>query len=218
MNSLISDQQVAERVANIENLICQKAERDVTLIAVTKGFTSEAINAARKAGIKNFGENYAQEMLGKSHSITADNEIIWHFIGQMQTNKVRKISDLVQVWHSVTSLKLAKEIKRRSQSSTILIQVNIGDRGNQMGVDQTDLPTFLEEIRELELDVRGLMTMGIAGDAVGTREAFSELRRLADEHELVECSMGMSQDLEIALECGATMLRVGTGIFGNRRN
>jgi len=216
MNASILSEQIAERVAIIESLIQQRAQRDVTLIAVTKGFTSEAIEAAKKAGIVNFGENYAQEM--KAKSLNLEEDCVWHFIGQMQSNKVRKISKLVQVWHSVTSLKLAKEIEKRSEFSDVLVQVNMDKRGNNMGVDQLDLPVFLRQLQGLKINVRGLMTMGIAGDPEGTRKIFTDLRWLADVHELPDCSMGMSGDLEIALECGTTMLRIGTGIFGNRSN
>ena len=214
MNASILSEQIAERVAIIESLIQQRAQRDVTLIAVTKGFTSEAIKAAKKAGIVDFGENYAQEM--KAKSLNLEEDCVWHFIGQMQSNKVRKISKLVQVWHSVTSLKLAKEIEKRSEFSDVLVQVNMDKRGNHMGVDQIDLPVFLRQLQGLNINVRGLMTMGIPGDPEGTRKFFTDLRRLADVHELPDCSMGMSGDLEIALECGTTMVRVGTGIFGNR--
>ena len=214
MNHSFLNQQIAERVGAIESLIRQKADREVTLIAVTKGFTLEAIDAAKKAGIVNFGENYAQEMKAKNLDIKDD--CTWHFIGQLQSNKVRKICDMVQVWHSVTSMKLAKEIEKRSEFSDVLLQVNMGDNGNNLGIEQNDLPVFLEQLHEMRINVRGLMTMGVAGDLERTRKIFTALRRLADIHELPDCSMGMSGDLEIALECGTTMLRVGTGIFGNR--
>ena len=214
MNSSFLDQQIAERVGAIENLIRQRADREVTLIAVTKGFTIKEIDAAKRAGIVNFGENYAQEM--KAKNLDIEDECIWHFIGQLQSNKVRKISHMVQVWHSVTSMKLAKEIEKRSEFSNILLQVNMGTRGNNLGIDPSHLPVFLEQLQGMKVNVRGLMTMGVAGDLESTRKIFTSLRRLADLHELPDCSMGMSGDLEIALECGTTMLRVGTGIFGNR--
>ena len=92
----------------------------------------------------------------------------------------------------------------------------MGDNGNNLGIEQNDLPVFLEQLHEMRINVRGLMTMGVAGNLERTRKIFTALRRLADIHELPDCSMGMSGDLEIALECGTTMLRVGTGIFGNR--
>jgi len=214
MNPSFLDQQIAERVGAIENLIRQRADREVTLIAVTKGFTIKEIDAAKKAGIVNFGENYAQEM--KAKNLDIEDECIWHFIGQLQSNKVRKISHMVQVWHSVTSMKLAKEIEKRSEFSDILLQVNMGNRGNNLGIDPSHLPVCLEQLQGMKVNVRGLMTMGVAGDLESTRKIFTSLRRLADLHELPDCSMGMSGDLEIALECGTTMLRVGTGIFGNR--
>jgi len=214
MSPSFLDQQITERVGAIENLIRQRADREVTLIAVTKGFTIKEIDAAKRAGIVNFGENYAQEMKAKNPDV--EDEYIWHFIGQLQSNKVRQISHMVEVWHSVTSMKLAKEIEKRSEFSDILLQVNMGSRGNDLGIDPSLLPVFLEQLQGMKVNVRGLMTMGVAGDLESTRKNFTSLRRLADIHELPDCSMGMSGDLEIALECGTTMLRVGTGIFGNR--
>ncbi len=214
MNPSFLDQQITERIGAIENLIRQRADREVTLIAVTKGFTIKEIDAAKRAGIVNFGENYAQEM--KAKNLDIEDECIWHFIGQLQSNKVRKISHMVQVWHSVTSMKLAKEIEKRSEFSDILLQVNMGNRGNNLGIYPSHLPVCLEQLQGMKVNVRGLMTMGVAGDLESTRKIFTSLRRLADLHELPDCSMGMSGDLEIALECGTTMLRVGTGIFGNR--
>ena len=214
MTSSFLSQQIAERVGAIESLIRQRADREVTLIAVTKGFTVKEIDAAKRAGIVNFGENYAQEM--KAKNLDTEDECIWHFIGQLQSNKVRQICHMVQVWHSVTSMKLAKEIEKRSEFSDILLQVNMDNRGNNLGINQSDLPVFLEQLQGMKINVRGLMTMGVAGDLESTRKNFISLRRLADIHGLPDCSMGMSGDLEIALECGTTMLRIGTGIFGNR--
>ena len=214
MGTSNQDQELIDRIESIKTLIQKKATREVTLIAVTKGFGYEAISAAQKAGLKHFGENYAQELLTKSQNLHENCN--WHFIGQLQTNKVKKISNLVKVWHSVTSIKLAKEIEKRSQNADVLIQVNIGPEGNRMGINASNLPSFLEDMQSLKVNVRGLMTMGAAGDPEQTRTIFSTLRDLADTHELEDCSMGMSGDLEIALECGSTMLRIGTAILGNR--
>ena len=216
MNISPYEQLVIEKVSYIKSSISRKADRDVTLIAVTKGFGQEAVKAADKAGIPDLGENYAQEIQTKSQGYRGS--FLWHFIGQLQTNKVRKICGVVGMWHSVTSLKLAGEIAKRSPGAPVLIQVNSGGPANQMGVSEHDLPAMVESIRNLDLHVRGLMTMGIAGDPDGTRSVFSKLRELADDLELEDCSMGMSADMDIALECGTTMLRIGKGIFGNRVN
>ena len=109
-------EKIQERLEEINKIIDAKAQNQVNLIAVTKGFTHEEVNVATELGIKNFGENYAQELLTKNPLVDA--EISWHFIGQLQSNKIRKVSHLVDVWHSVTSLKLAREIHNRNDQAT----------------------------------------------------------------------------------------------------
>ena len=208
-------EEIKERLEEINKIIDAKAQNPVTLIGVTKGFTHEEVNIANKLGIKNFGENYAQELLTKNP--LADPEISWHYIGQLQSNKIRKISHLVDVWHSVTSLKLAKEIHKRNDQAQILLQVSLMGPSNSKGFEVEQLPQLISELRNKNIDISGLMTMGVPGDMVATRVVFKELRKLADTFELPECSMGMSDDFEIALESGASMIRVGSAIFGNRR-
>ena len=208
-------EEIKERLEEINEIIDAKAQKPVTLIGVTKGFTHEEVNIASELGIKNFGENYAQELLTKNPLV--DPEISWHFIGQLQSNKIRKISHLVDVWHSVTSLKLAREIHKRNDQAQILLQVSLMGPSNSKGFEVEQLPQLISELRDMNIDISGLMTMGVPGDMVATRVVFKELRKLADTFELPECSMGMSDDFEIALESGASMIRVGSAIFGNRR-
>ena len=208
-------EEIKERIQEINKIIDAKAQNPVTLIGVTKGFTHEEVNIASELGIKNFGENYAQELLTKNPLV--DPEISWHYIGQLQSNKIRKISHLVDVWHSVTSLKLAREIHKRNDQAQILLQVSLMGPSNSKGFEVEQLPQLISELRDMNIDISGLMTMGVPGDMVATRVVFKELRKLADTFELPECSMGMSDDFEIALESGASMIRVGSAIFGNRR-
>ena len=208
-------EEIKERLQEINKIIDAKAQNPVTLIGVTKGFTHEEVNIASELGIKNFGENYAQELLTKNPLV--DPEISWHYIGQLQSNKIRKISHLVDVWHSVTSLKLAREIHKRNDQAQILLQVSLMGPSNSKGFEVEQLPQLISELRDMNIDISGLMTMGVPGDKVATRVVFKELRKLADTFELPECSMGMSGDFEIALESGASMIRVGSAIFGNRR-
>jgi len=207
--------EIEERLEEINGIIDAKAQNPVTLIGVTKGFTHEEVNIASELGIKNFGENYAQELLRKNPLV--DPEISWHYIGQLQSNKIRKISHLVDVWHSVTSLKLAREIHQRNDQAQILLQVSLMGPSNSKGFEVEQLPQLISDLRDMNIDVSGLMTMGVPGDMVATRVAFKKLRKLADTFELPECSMGMSDDFEIALESGASMIRVGSAIFGNRK-
>ena len=215
MTSETYSEEIKERLEEINEIIDAKAQNPVTLIGVTKGFTHEEVNIASELGIKNFGENYAQELLTKNPLV--DPEISWHYIGQLQSNKIRKISHLVDVWHSVTSLKLAREIHKRNDQAQILLQVSLMGPSNSKGFEVEQLPQLISELRDMNIDISGLMTMGVPGDMVATRVVFKELRKLADTFELPECSMGMSDDFEIALESGASMIRVGSAIFGNRR-
>ena len=208
-------EQIRERLEEINEIIAAKAQNQVDLIAVTKGFTHEEVNVASELGIKNFGENYAQELLAKNPLVDA--EISWHYIGQLQSNKVRKISHLVDVWHSVTSLKLAREIHKRNDQAKILLQISVMGPSNSKGFEIEELPDLISRLRDENIDVSGLMTMGVPGDMAATRVVFERLRKLADTFELSECSMGMSGDFEIALESGSSMIRVGSAIFGNRR-
>ena len=207
-------EQIRERLGDINEIIAAKAQNQVNLIAVTKGFTHEEVNVASELGVKNFGENYAQELLAKN--LLVDSEINWHYIGQLQSNKIRKISHLVDVWHSVTSLKLAREIHKRNDQAKILLQVSLLGPSNSKGFEIEELPDLILKLRDEKIDVSGLMTMGVPGDIVATRFVFERLRKLADTFELSECSMGMSDDFEIALESGSSMIRVGSAIFGNR--
>ena len=215
MTSETYSEEIKERLQEINKIIDAKAQNPVTLIGVTKGFTHEEVNIASELGIKNFGENYAHELLTKNPLV--DPEISWHYIGQLQSNKIRKISHLVDVWHSVTSLKLAREIHKRNDQAQILLQVSLMGPSNSKGFEVEQLPQLISELRDMNIDISGLMTMGVPGDMVATRVVFKELRKLADTFELPECSMGMSDDFEIALESGASMIRVGSAIFGNRR-
>ena len=208
-------EEIKERLEEINKIIDNKAQNPVTLVGVTKGFTHEEVNISSKLGIKNFGENYAQELLTKNPLV--EPEISWHFIGQLQSNKIRKISHLVDVWHSVTSLKLAREIHNRNDQAKILLQVSVLGPSNSKGFEVEELPDLIFQLRDENIDVSGLMTMGVPGDMVATRFVFERLRKLADTFELSECSMGMSDDFEIALESGSSMIRIGSAIFGNRR-
>ena len=208
-------EKIQDQLEEINEIVAAKAQNQVNLIAVTKGFTHEEVNVATELGIKNFGENYAQELLAKNPLVDA--EIKWHFIGQLQSNKIKKVSHLVDVWHSVTSLKLAREIHNRNDQAKILLQVSVSGPSNSKGFEVEELPDLISQLRDENIDVSGLMTMGVPGDMVATRFVFKRLRQLADTFELSECSMGMSDDFEIALECGSSMIRIGSAIFGNRR-
>jgi pyridoxal phosphate enzyme (YggS family) len=216
--------EVADRAEAVRERI-RRAGGDpdqVRLLAVTKGFDAAAVRAALAAGLLDVGENYAQELLAKAEALATAGAAEarpaprWHFVGRLQSNKIRKLAPYVDLWQSVDRLTLGTEIARRAPGAAVLAQVNLTDETTKGGCPPAELPGLLDGLRALELDVRGLMTVGPLDAPETARPAFRELRRLSDEHGLAERSMGMSEDLEVAVEEGTTMVRVGTALFGPR--
>lgn len=209
--------QVAERVAELRAVVERHAVRPVSIVAVTKRFGPDAVAAAVAAGIHDMGENYAQELAAKAAATGGiEPPVRWHFIGHVQRNKVRTVADVVSCWHTVDTVRLGAEIARRAPGARVLVQVNATGAPNQSGVEAADVGRLIDELRSLDLDVAGLMTIGAAGDVDESRLVFERVRALADSLELTECSMGMSGDLVEALRSGSTMVRVGTALFGVR--
>ena len=186
----------------------------LTLVAVSKGQPVVALQAARAAGLDDLGESYAQELDDKVDEVGAD--VRWHFIGNLQRNKVRLIAPFVHLWQSVDRLSLAGEIARRAPGAQILVQVNLTGAEQQGGCPPERTLAVVEGCRDLGLDVRGLMGIGPRGSDDEIRRAFARLRAEVDRLGLAECSMGMSGDLEAAVAEGATILRVGSALFGPR--
>ena len=212
-----------ERVRERIEGACQRAGREssaVTLIGVTKTVGAEAVVEAYKAGLRDFGENRVQEALAKIDAV--EQECIgsrWHMIGHLQTNKVKIAAGRFGIIHSVDSVRLANEISRRCESDVpVLIEVNVAQDAAKFGFAPEEVAAALREIAVLpHLDVRGLMTIAPqTNNPEETRQTFRRLRELRDELALDELSMGMSGDFEVAIEEGATMIRVGTAIFGPR--
>jgi hypothetical protein len=189
-------------------------DASVVLLAVTKGFGPEAIEAALAAGCNAIGENYAQELVAKRDA-AAGAEV--HFIGQLQTNKVRQIAGLVQVYETVDRARLADEIGKRQPGASVLLQVDTSDEPGKGGCPLDELDALADSARAAGLDVRGLMTVGpTTGGADAARGGFRLVRAAADRLGLSVCSMGMSGDLEIAVQEGSTEVRVGSALFGPR--
>lgn len=225
---------IADNLRRIEGLIAQaalKAGRDpesVRLVAVSKTKPAEDVAQAYACGQKIFGENYVQELVAKKAQLPEG--ITWHFIGSLQSNKVRQIAGMVDLIHSVDRISLAREIDRQwgvlGRSCDILIQVNISREATKSGTSREELLALLREVAELpHLKVRGLMTMPpFFDDPEGARPYFRALRELSQEVaaaaipgvEMRELSMGMSGDFEVAIEEGATLVRVGSALFGER--
>ena len=192
--------------------------RDVRIVAVTKGFDVTAPRAAMTAGLTMLGENYAQELVAKDDALDADERALaqWHFIGRLQRNKVKLLAGRIAVWQSVDRAELLDEIARRAPSAVVMVQVDLSGEPQKGGAPFADVPALVARGRDLGLDVCGLMGVGPAGPAEAARPGFRSLVALADELGLRERSIGMSHDLEVAVEEGATLVRVGTALFGDR--
>lgn len=212
---MIEPVEVSDRVRAIQEDARRITGHSVTLIAVTKSFGCDAIEAAVAAGCEGVGENYAQEVLEKAKAGCLKAPL--HFIGALQSNKIRQIAPFVSMWQSVDRASLVAGIAQHSPGAEVLLQVNTTGEGSKSGVSARDLDPLRKQAEEAGLAVKGLMTLGPTS---GTRDqrigAFRTLRALVEAQNLEICSMGMSDDYLEALECGATMLRIGSGLFGAR--
>lgn len=225
---------IAENYAEVNSKVLQACDRvhrnhkEVTLIAVSKTKPLEDLKEAYLAGARDFGENKVQEMLDKIPQLPED--IRWHMIGHLQRNKVKYIVDKVYMIHSVDSFRLAEEISREAVKKNvtvkILIEVNVGEEESKFGVSVEETADLVEKIAALPgIAVEGLMTIApYVTDPGENRDIFKQLRNLAvdiskkniDNVNMNVLSMGMTGDYQVAVEEGATLVRVGTGIFGER--
>jgi pyridoxal phosphate enzyme (YggS family) len=208
----------------------QAAGRDpatIQLVAVSKTKPPESIREAYAAGQRAFGENYAQELASKAAVLADLPELEWHFIGHLQTNKAKIAAKFARVVHTVDSTALARELGRRAMTGratplAVLIEVNVAGETQKAGVSPGEIREVMDAVREQpSLALRGLMTVPPQGDRAAARRVYETLVTLRNLHgggaELPELSMGMSDDLETAIACGATCVRVGTAIFGARQ-
>jgi PLP dependent protein len=225
---------IEERLSRIRSVIEQAATgagrkpEDVALVAVSKTRTSNELKECIAAGQTLFGENYVQELCSKAAELQG--QARWHFIGHLQSNKVKHIAGLTEMIHSVDRLSLAEEINRQwgriNSVCDILIQVNIAEEATKSGTTAEDALQLVRAVSQLpNIRIRGLMTMPpFFDDPEGARPFFSALRHLSLQIaaetipgvEMTELSMGMSGDFEVAIQEGATLVRVGTAIFGER--
>ena len=201
---------------------CQRAGRergDVTLLAVTKVFPVSAIQAAYKVGLRQFGENYVQEFEGKFAVAGGLAGARFHLIGHLQSNKSRKAGEIFDVVQTIDSSKLARRLDELGKPIEVMVEVKLSPEDSKYGCLPDDLPDVLAGVRACQhLTLTGLMTIPPwNADAELSRPYFQALRSLATRYELKQLSMGMSHDLEVAIEEGATMVRVGTALFGSRK-
>jgi len=186
----------------------------VTVIAVSKTHPWQAAQAAVLAGFTDLGESYAAELADKAAQVTVP--VTWHFIGQLQTNKVRVVAPHVAVYQSVDRPSLIAELSKRARGARVMIQVDLAGVAGRGGAAWDDAPGLIETARAAGLDVIGVMGVAPLADDRTVAASFRRLRALADAEGLPECSMGMSGDLELAVAEGSTMVRVGTAVFGSR--
>lgn len=226
---------IAENVKNIKENIAAtcyrigRAPQSVEIIAVSKTFNADAITQAADAGLTDFGENYVQELIEKKEKLTG-RPIHWHFIGHLQTNKVKYIAGWIRMIHSVDSESLATEIQKRAErlntSIDVLVEVNTSEEATKFGVKPGSAIELIKKVAAFPaIRLKGLMTIGPFSDVPEeSRTAFRLLRTIFDDanasgflvHPMSILSMGMTHDYTIAIEEGSTMVRIGTAIFGSR--
>jgi pyridoxal phosphate enzyme (YggS family) len=215
------DREIVERIADVRARIAAAAARagraadDVTLVAVTKTVPTAAMRAALTAGVVDLGENRAQELLAKAPVLAgASPPPRWHFVGRLQRNKVKALAPWVRCWQSVDRVELGTTIARHAPGAHVLVEVNIGAEAQKGGCAPDDAAALVEALAGAGLCVEGLMAVPPAAD--DPRRHFAAVRALAARLGLATLSMGMSGDYEIAVEEGATIVRVGSAIFGPR--
>jgi pyridoxal phosphate enzyme (YggS family) len=189
----------------------------VTIVAVTKGFGMEAVGAAAAAGLLDVGENYIHDLAAKMPPARVLRfGVRWHYLGAVQRNKVRLVAASVHLWHGLDRVAAGEEIAKRRPGASVLVQVNLTGEAQRNGCSWDELDDLVGGLRAIDLDVVGLMGVGPAGDAEDSRPLFRRLVERATDLGLAEVSAGMSADYGVAVEEGATILRLGTVLFGPR--
>ena len=211
--------EIAQRGREVRARIEAAARGPVEVVAVTKGHPPEIAAAALLAGYRTLGENYAQELRQKAAILAACDWLPaaeWHFVGRLQSNKVRLMADAVSVWQSLDRPSAIDAVAKRCEGARVMVQVDLAGMEGRGGCDRAEVAGLVEHARGAGLDVIGLMGVGPPGDPEDSREGFDWLAREAATLGLSEVSMGMSADLEVAVEQGATMVRVGSALVGAR--
>jgi pyridoxal phosphate enzyme (YggS family) len=216
---------VRERLSDVRESIeraCARSGRDsssITLIAVTKVFPAATIREAYEAGLRDFGENYVQEFESKAPEVGNLPGARFHLIGHLQSNKAKKAAELFQVIQTVDSAKLSRRLDEAGRPLEVMLEVKLSLEDAKSGADPGELPGLIDAVRACKnLRLTGLMTMPPWSDeAEPSRPYFRRMRELGAQFALPDLSMGMSHDFEVAIEEGATHIRVGTALFGKRK-
>jgi pyridoxal phosphate enzyme (YggS family) len=211
---------VASRLADVRRRI-EGAGGDpaaIRVVAVTKGWGPETAAAAAAAGLPDVGENYAQELIAKAAAAraAATRPLRWHFLGPVQRNKVKRLAPLVTVWHAIDRTTAVDAVAAAQPGAEVLVQVNVTGAPGRPGCRPDELDALVVHCRLRPVSLTGLMAVGPQGDLTGTRRCFAWLAGRARQLGLSELSMGMSDDFEVAVEEGATILRLGRVLFGPR--
>jgi PLP dependent protein len=210
----------------------------VRLVAVTKGFGPDAVRAALAAGVTDIGENYADELVAKVEALRAAArpaetapaetapaetapaetapDVRWHFLGAVQRNKVARLAPVVDCWQGIARIEEGRAIARRRPGASVLVQVDVVGGQGRNGCAPAGVSDLVAALRGEDLDVAGLMTIGPQGPPEASRPAFALVRELTTRLGLSECSMGMTDDMDVALAEGSTMVRLGRALFGER--
>lgn len=223
---MLSSEALKANLAEVERRIveaCARAGRSresVQLVAVTKRHPPELVKAAWELGLRHFGENYAQELRDKHEALSTQAGIRWHAIGPVQPKNAKYVAKAAHVFHALERLEVAQELSRRRTGAPLpcFIEVNVAGEASKAGLEASALGAFIAQVKSLpNLEVAGLMCMPpLEDDPEASRPAFKQLARLAKELGLPGLSMGTTGDFEVAIEEGATHVRVGTALFGAR--
>ena len=211
---------IADALAAVRARLDAAGGPHVRIVAVTKGFGADVVVDAVAAGVVDLGESYAQEVTAKVPEVRQRVDlsgVTWHFIGRLQTNKVRLLAPWISRWDSLDRAAVVDEVARRQPGARVLVQVNTTDEPTKGGVALGEAAALVDHAQRAGLRVEGLMTVGpTQGGPAAARPGFAALRALVDRLSLEVCSMGMSDDLDVAVAEGATEVRVGSALFGTR--
>lgn len=218
--STVDGAQIAERWHALRADVDRRGGPLVRIIAVSKRQPIDAIRAALDAGVRELGENYVQELVEKTAALAAERrdhpDLVWHMIGQLQTRKVRQLAGVRPIIHTIDRARLVDEVASRLPASPVLVQVNLSGQENRGGCAIAETEDVVSRAQQAGLEVRGLMGVASQSDQATVAAEFRALVAEADRLCLPDRCIGMSGDYPLALDCGATIIRVGTAIFGDR--